>query len=155
MSQPSLETLVTRAISGDGSALNSVLRQIKDDIYGLAIRMLWHPADAEDLTQEILMRVVTRLSTFEGRSKFRTWVYQVAVRSILNFKRGRAEQHTFCFEEFGDDLLKGLEGQAPVGMNDAGPNRSGPARQADRSQRTLIRRTSTQPNWEIGSQSSC
>ncbi len=117
MTQPTLEDLVTQAVAGDASALDSMLRQIKDGIYGLAIRMLWHPADAEDATQEILMRVVTRLSTFEGRSKFRSWVYRLSVRSILNFKRGQAEARSFSFEEFGDDLLQGLESQAPDDLN--------------------------------------
>lgn len=119
MTKPSLEQLVTRSLDGDAAALESMLRQIKDGIYGLAIRMLWHPADAEDATQEILMRIVTQLSTFEGRSGFRTWVYRVAVRSILNFKRGRVEGRSVSFEEFGADLLDGLEEGASAGLNAA------------------------------------
>lgn len=107
-----LEELVARATDGDGAALDAVLRAIKDDVYGLALRMLWHPADAEDATQETLLRVVTQLSKFEGRSRFRTWVYRVAVRSILNFKRSRGE-HGMSFDEYGDDLLDGLNAPTP------------------------------------------
>ncbi len=119
MTELSLEQLVALSVAGDAAALESMLHQIKDGIYGLAIRMLWHPADAEDATQEILMRIVTQLSTFEGKSGFRTWVYRVAVRGILNFKRGRVEGRSVSFDEFGEDLLDGLEDQAPTDLNGA------------------------------------
>ncbi|MBL4634217.1 MAG: RNA polymerase sigma factor [Kofleriaceae bacterium] len=117
MTTPSLETLVSRARDGDAAALDRLLHKIKDDVYGLALRMLWHPSDAEDATQEILIRVVTGLGTFEGRSGFRTWVYRVAVRALLNVKRGRAEAHTLSFDEFGEDLLDGLVEEAPTELN--------------------------------------
>ncbi len=119
MTAVTLESLVQDAISGDGHALESVLRRIKADIYGLSLRMLVHPADAEDATQEILFRIVTRLSTFEGRSSFRTWVYRVSVRALLNVRRGRAEPEALSFDEFGADLLNGLTVEAPDGWSDA------------------------------------
>ena len=53
--------------------------------------MLFHPQDAEDATQEILVKVMTRLSLFEGRSSFRTWLYRIVVNHVLNMKRGRVE----------------------------------------------------------------
>lgn len=119
MEEPTIETQVAAALAGDSAALDAVLARIKDDIYGLAIRMLMHPADAEDATQEILLRVVTRLSTFEGRSRFRTWVYRLAVRALLNVKRGRAEPPALSFEDFGADLALGLQAGAPAGLADA------------------------------------
>lgn len=113
-----LEELVARAVDGNAEALDALLRHIKDDIYGLALRMLWHPADAEDATQEVLLRIVTQLSTFEGRSAFRTWAYRVAVRSILNTRRSRGE-HGLSFEEYGTDLLNDLEPHAPKELAEA------------------------------------
>ena len=68
--EPSLEVLVERAKAGDGAALEAVVRAIQDRVYNLAIRMLWHPADAEDATQEILIRVITNLGSFRGESAF-------------------------------------------------------------------------------------
>jgi RNA polymerase sigma factor (sigma-70 family) len=53
--------------------------------------MLHHPQDAEDATQEILIKVLTRLSPFEGRSSFRTWLYRIVVNHMLNMKRERVE----------------------------------------------------------------
>ena len=46
---------------------------MRNQIYSLALRMLWHPADAEDATQEILIRIVTHLGSFRGESAFSTW----------------------------------------------------------------------------------
>jgi RNA polymerase sigma factor (sigma-70 family) len=53
--------------------------------------MLYHPQDAEDATQEILVKILTRLSSFEGRSSFRTWLYRIAVNHLLNIRRSRVE----------------------------------------------------------------
>ncbi len=122
MQSETLEALVSKAVAGDAHALDALVREVKDDIYGLAMRMLWHPADAEDATQEVLIRVVTGLASFEGRSKFRSWVYRVAVRGLLNWKRGRAEEHVMSFEDFGDDLERGLDASVADSLD--GPERS-------------------------------
>ena len=61
-----LEDLVRRAIDGDRDALDRLVRDVQGDVYGLALRMLWNREDAEDATQEILVRVVTRLSQFDS-----------------------------------------------------------------------------------------
>lgn len=109
MTHTPLENLVSLAVEGDASALEAVLRAIKDEVYSLALRMLWHPADAEDATQEVLVRIATNLSQFEGRSAFRTWTYRVTVRALLNCKPSRVEARPLSFEAFGAELLDGLE----------------------------------------------
>ena len=58
--------LVARAVDGDKAALEEVVRLLQDPLYRLALRMTWRPADAEDATQEILIRVVTRLASWRG-----------------------------------------------------------------------------------------
>src|ERR1700740_960428 len=63
--------------------------------------MLHHPQDAEDATQEILIKVLTRLSSFEGRSSFRTWLYRIVVNHVLNMKRGRVEPPSLDFAFYG------------------------------------------------------
>ena len=76
MTEPmTLEDVARRAIDGDRDALDRLVRALQGDIYGLALRMLWNREDAEDATQEILVRAVTRLAQFDFRSKLKTWVY--------------------------------------------------------------------------------
>jgi Sigma-70 region 2 len=61
--------LVARARGGDRDALEGLVRRHQSWIYNIAVRMLYHPQDAEDATQEILIKALTRLSSFEGRSR--------------------------------------------------------------------------------------
>lgn len=88
---------VRSAVEGNRAALDAVIVAIQDDIYGLAVRMLGLPGDAEDATQEILVKVVTNLSTFRGESALRTWVWTIAVRHLMGFRR-RAREAFVSFE---------------------------------------------------------
>jgi RNA polymerase sigma factor (sigma-70 family) len=108
------EDLARRAIDGDREALDGLVRALQGDIYGLALRMLWNRQDAEDATQEILIRVVTRLSQFDFRSKLKTWAYRVAVNYILDVKKSPVEQMNLSFERFAEDLAAGLSADGPV-----------------------------------------
>src|SRR6266404_7375555 len=85
------QDLVMRARSGDRQALEELIQRHQGWIYNIAVRMLYHPQDAEDASQEILIKVLTRLSSFEGRSSFRTWLYRIVVNHVLNMKRGQVE----------------------------------------------------------------
>ncbi|HEX8945921.1 MAG TPA: sigma factor [Gemmatimonadaceae bacterium] len=85
-----LEELAKRAVAGDGGALTAVVEGVQDDVYRLALRMLWHPQDAEDASQEILFKIVTSLATFRGESAFRTWALRVATNHLLNVRRSCA-----------------------------------------------------------------
>ena len=66
--------LVDCALSGDTKALEELLVSVQDMIYNLSLRMLGNPCDAEDASQEIFIRIITRLSTFKKESAFSTWV---------------------------------------------------------------------------------
>src|SRR6267142_3096865 len=96
--------LVARARSGSREALEELVRRHQGWIYNIAVRMLYHPHDAEDATQEILLKAVTRLSSFEGRSSFRTWLYRIVVNHVLNMKRGRVEQTSISFRSYAQAL---------------------------------------------------
>ena len=98
------QALVMRARSGDREALEHLIERHQGWIYNISVRMLYHPQDAEDATQEILLKVVTRLFSFEGRSSFRTWLYRVVFNHLLNVKRGREELKITTFSAYGDAL---------------------------------------------------
>ena len=107
--RPTLDELVDRAQRGDKDALEQVVREIQDRVHRLAIRFLAVSDDALSATQEILILVVTKLSTFRGESSFQTWVYRVAVNYLLSAKR--AQRPSLTFEAFGQDLASGLVAQ--------------------------------------------
>jgi len=108
-----LEELARRAIDGDRDALDRLVRDLQDDVYGLALRMLWNREDAEDATQDILVRVVTRLAQFDFRSRLKTWVYRIAVNQILDVKKSPVERMELSFARFADDLVDGLSSDGP------------------------------------------
>jgi RNA polymerase sigma factor (sigma-70 family) len=103
--EQTLEDWVEQARQGDREALERVMTSIQDRVYGLARRMLWHPADAEDATQEILLKVLTHLGTFQHDSSFLTWVYHIACNHLLTRRKQRAEAKMQTFEQF-DVLLE-------------------------------------------------
>lgn len=108
-----LEELAKRALDGDRDAVEQLVRDLQADVYGLALRMLWNREDAEDATQEIMVRAVTRLGQFDFRSKLKTWVYRVAVNYILDVKKSPVEQMHVNFERFAEDLAEGLSSDGP------------------------------------------
>jgi RNA polymerase sigma factor (sigma-70 family) len=105
---PTLNEDVAKAQEGDRDALERVIRSIQSKVYSFALRMLWHPEDARDATQEILLRIVTHLSTFRADSAFFTWVYRIAANHFLDCRRSRLETQMISFDEFGKDLEEGL-----------------------------------------------
>jgi RNA polymerase sigma factor (sigma-70 family) len=89
--------LVRRAKNGDRDALERLVLRHQAWIYNIAVRMVFQPQDAEEVTQEVLIKAVTRLSTFQGESKFRTWLYRITANHVLNMKRrgGETPPQTF------------------------------------------------------------
>src|SRR6266481_1409565 len=98
------QALVVRVRSGNREGLEELVQRHHSWIYNIAIRMLAHPQDAEDATQEILIKMLTRLSSFEGRSSFRTWLYRIVVNHVLNMKRRRMEDPMLTFSCYGHGL---------------------------------------------------
>lgn len=93
-------TLLQRVRAGDREALEALLIRHQPWVFNLALRMLFHHADAEDATQEILLKVVTSLPSFRGDSKLSTWLYRIAVNHLLSFKKGKwiASESVCSFE---------------------------------------------------------
>ena len=102
------KTVVERAQDGDAGALESLARGVQDQVHRLAMRMLADPHAAQDASQEILIRVITKLSTFAGDSKFETWVYRVAVNYLLSARKVIERDPNLSFAAFSEDLLNGL-----------------------------------------------
>ena len=113
------ENLVQQAVQGDKASLEELIRQIQHRTYGLAIRMLWHPADAEDATQEILVKIVTHLGSFRQESSFSTWCYRIAANHLLTTHKRRAEQMEMTFEWCEEEMHRGLAQTWPVSTPEA------------------------------------
>lgn len=98
------EQLISKAIGGGLDELDALVRRHQSWVFNLALRMCWRREVAEDATQEILIKAVTRLNTFTGGSAFRTWLYRVAVNHLLNVRKSEMEQRAMTFTDMGASL---------------------------------------------------
>ncbi|MBE9109865.1 RNA polymerase sigma factor [Nodosilinea sp. LEGE 07298] len=96
--------LCTEAVNGDAAALTTLVRKHQRWVYNIALRLVLSPIDAEDLAQESWIRIVTRLSQFQGKSAFRTWAYRIVVNRFRDGKRKKLEQRITTFYNYGEEL---------------------------------------------------
>src|SRR6516162_4649602 len=83
-------------------------------VYRVARRMLGNEADAEDVTQDVLLQVVRKLPTFRGEAAFSTWLYRVAVNAALAYRRKRAVREEHRVSESVEDFDADGNHRAPV-----------------------------------------
>lgn len=111
--QMETQKLVRLAAEGDKGALEQLLTGVQDLVFNLSLRMLGTIHDAEDASQEILIRVMTNLASFRGESAFTTWVFRIAVNHLKNYRKSMFEQHPLSFEYYGEDIVSGKEKDIP------------------------------------------
>lgn len=96
--------LVQKSLKGDKKALNQLIKIHEPFIYNVAWKYTNNPEEAKDLTQEVLIKVVTKLSTFKGKSAFKTWIYRIVVNQFLQTKRRPMEDRWESFDVFSNEL---------------------------------------------------
>ena len=100
-----LHTLIDQATAGDKQALETLLGGVQDLVFNLSLRMLGTFPDAEDASQDILLKVMTHLSSFKKESSFSTWVFAIAVNHLKNYKKHMFAKYPLTFDYYGDDIL--------------------------------------------------
>ena len=81
--------LIKHYLGGDKDAFGEIVKRYKDYVYNLAYRLTNNPSDAEDLTQEIFIRLMDKIDSFKGNAKFSTWLYRLATNQCLDWLRKR------------------------------------------------------------------
>ena len=102
-----IQALVEQATAGDKKALETLVAGVQDMVFNLSLRMLGTFADAEDAAQDILLKMITHLSSFRGDSAFTTWVFRIAVNHLKNYKKHMFARFPLSFEYYGDDIENG------------------------------------------------
>jgi RNA polymerase sigma factor (sigma-70 family) len=99
------EVLIAETLTGNRISLECLIRKHQNWIYNIALRMIFYPDDAKDVTQEVLIKIITKLSSFKGKSSFRTWAYRIVVNHVLNMKKSRGElQHSSRFSDYSEAI---------------------------------------------------
>lgn len=97
--------LIEACLNGNKQSLEKLIVSIQDLVYNLSIRFLWNPMDAEDATQEILIKIITNLSKYDGKSQFKTWSYRVATNYLLQQKKQTTFEKTLIsFDSFSTEI---------------------------------------------------
>lgn len=102
-----LQAFVDKATAGDKKALETLIAGVQDMVFNLSLRMLGTFTDAEDATQDILLKMITHLSSFRGDSSFTTWVFRIAVNHLKNYKKHMFAHFAPTFAYYGDDIENG------------------------------------------------
>jgi len=87
--------------------LETVISSVRDLVFNLSLRMLWTFPDAEDATQDILLKIITHLSSFRKESAFSTWVFLIAVNHLKDYKKHMFANYPLSFEYYSDDIKNG------------------------------------------------
>jgi RNA polymerase sigma-70 factor (ECF subfamily) len=106
----------------DGPPLTpeTVFREYAPRIYHIARRMLGNDADAEDVTQDVLVQVIRKLDTFRGDAQLGTWLHRVTVNAALAFRQKRANRQKRETHDADTDTLE--EAAGPVRRWNIGPD---------------------------------
>jgi len=97
------EELIGQSRSGDRKSLGKLVERYRDFIYNLSFKMTANREDAADMTQEILIKMITNLDGFRQESTFKTWLYKITVNHILNDRKTRTKKK-YSFAGFGETL---------------------------------------------------
>lgn len=110
--------LVNKAVKGDNSAFEALMEKHMGIIYNIALRMTANQDDAEDMTQEIMIKIFRSLGSFKGNSKFSTWIYRVAVNTCLDeLKKKKNRKHLSL-----DAEISGDDGENQIEIKDDSPS---------------------------------
>ena len=96
-----MQVLVEKATAGDKKALETLITCVQDMVFNLSLRMLGTFHDAEDASQDILLKIMTHLSSFKGDSSFTTWVFRIALNHLKDYKKHMFAQFPLSFEFLG------------------------------------------------------
>lgn len=108
-----LLVLIDKAVAGDKESLETVILSVQDLVFNLSLRMLGTFPDAEDASQDILLKIITHLSSFKRDSSFSTWVFTIAVNHLKNYKKHMFAKFPLSFEFYGDDIANGKTEDVP------------------------------------------
>jgi RNA polymerase sigma factor (sigma-70 family) len=100
--------MIELAAGGDKYAMEAIILDVQDMIYNLSLRILGTLQDAEDASQEIILKIIQGLSRFRRESAFSTWVYRISINYLLNYKKSMFAKAQLSFDYYAEDIQKGF-----------------------------------------------
>mgnify|MGYP000943458897 CR=1 FL=1 len=91
--------IIKRAQEGDLDAFEEIIGRYKKSVYNLCLRMLYNRNEAEDVAQEAFIKIYKGLRSYNGKSKFSTWVLKITSNACIDFMRKR-KMNTVPIEDY-------------------------------------------------------
>jgi len=104
---------VRRHCAGDSDAFRQLYERYQDKVYASCYRILGEQTAAEDLAQEIFVKIYDELRRFKFQSKFSTWLYRIAVNHAIN-RANEASRHGRIHEKIARELPRETSGHSPM-----------------------------------------
>ena len=95
--------LILRAGQGDLGAFREIYQRVSGYVYTLAYRVVNKKHDAEEVTQDVFLKIHKNLGSFKFESSFKTWLYRISVNTALNHAKKRSRVTTREVEEVFED----------------------------------------------------
>jgi len=89
--------LIEQLKLGDDAAFKTIVEQWQDMVYNTILGIVQNETEAEDLAQDVFIKVFEKISTFKGDSKFSTWLYRIATTTALDHLRSKKRKKRFGF----------------------------------------------------------
>jgi len=94
--------LLEQLRKGDEAAFKTIVERWQNMVYNTILGIVQNETESEDLTQDVFIKVVEKISSFKGDSKFSTWLYRIATTTALDYLRSRKRKKRFGFlQSFG------------------------------------------------------
>jgi RNA polymerase sigma factor (sigma-70 family) len=103
--------LVHKAQEGSQEALEKLVKLHQRFIYNLGLKLVRDPDEAADLSQEVLIKMITKLNQFKGKSSFRTWLYKIVISHFMKSRKRKSELEVNSFNEYGEFLDNAYAGE--------------------------------------------
>jgi len=104
------QILIASITNGDTKAYAQLVNQYKDLVFTLALRMLKHREEAEEVAQDTFIKVFKSLDKFKGDSKFSTWIYKVTYNTCLDrIKKNKKHLNDVAIDEFTFNKLDTID----------------------------------------------
>src|SRR6266487_4139751 len=116
-SQDAVETLIQRCLSGDQQAWDAIVRQFWRKVFNVAYKFVGKHDEAEDLTQDIFLKIFKSLDTFDRRANFQTWLISVSRNLCIDHYRSvRKERETIDRDVDASELMPVSKTQGQMAM---------------------------------------
>lgn len=104
------QPLIDAILAGDAQSFSVLVDRYKNLVFTLALRMLKHREEAEEVSQDTFIKVFRSLNRFKGDSKLSTWIYKVAYHTCLDrLKKHKREQQVVAIDKFTEHQVKTID----------------------------------------------